>query len=280
MNLTLPSVMVFTTLTLSSTAAGQITEPSPKPPVGSPTSVPPLTPLPSSVPQPPATTDRPVSWKLLIPNVINDQKRIWTFPARLVQGQSWIPTAAVLGTTAGLVALDPVESGYFRRTSTFHGFNSIFTGNATSLGTIAAPLSLYVIGLARKDSKMRQTALLAGEAVADAEIVTTVLKDATSRLRPADVPPRGNFSDTWFEGGGSTLRGNGSFPSGHTIAAFSIATVIARRYGNHRWVPYAAYGMAAVVGFSRLSLSAHFLSDVFMGGALGYSISRFTVLRQ
>jgi membrane-associated phospholipid phosphatase len=38
--------------------------------------------------------------------------------------------------------------------------------------------------------------------------------------------------------------------------------------------------MAALVGFSRLSLSAHFLSDVFMGGALGYSISRFAVLRQ
>jgi membrane-associated phospholipid phosphatase len=212
--------------------------------------------------------------------VISDQKHIWTFPARLAQGQSWIPTAAVLGTTAGLVALDPVESGYFRCTSTFHGFNSVFTGNTTSLGMIAAPLSLYVIGMARKDSKMRQTALLAGEALADAEIVTTVLKDATSRLRPAGIPPGGNLSDTWFEGGRLTLRGNGSFPSGHTIAAFSIATVIARRYGNHRWVPYTGYGMAALVGFSRLSLSAHFLSDVFMGGALGYSISRYTVLRQ
>ena len=56
--------------------------------------------------------------------------------------------------------------------------------------------------------------------------------------------------------------------------------MIARRYGNHRWVPYAAYGMAALVGFSRLTLSAHFLSDVFMGGALGYTITRFTVLQE
>ena len=127
---------------------------------------------------------------------------------------------------------------------------------------------------------MQRTALLAGEAVADAEILTTILKDATKRVRPAGIPAGGNFSDSWFESSGSRLRGNGSFPSGHTIAAFSVATVIARRYGNHRWVPYAAYGMAALVGFSRLSLSAHFLSDVFMGGALGYSISRFTVLRQ
>jgi membrane-associated phospholipid phosphatase len=35
-----------------------------------------------------------------------------------------------------------------------------------------------------------------------------------------------------------------------------------------------------VVGFSRVSLSAHFVSDVFMGGMLGYSISRVVVLRQ
>ena len=197
-----------------------------------------------------------------------------------MQGQSWISTAAVLGTTAGLLALDPTEASYFRRTSSFHGFNNIFTGNATAIGTIAAPASLYFIGLVRKDSKMERTALLSGEALADAEILTTVFKDATKRVRPAGFPTRGNLNDSRFESSGSLLRGSGSFPSGHTIAAFSVATVVARRYGNHRWVPYAAHGMAALVGFSRLSLSAHFLPDVFMGGALGYSISRFTVLRQ
>lgn len=136
------------------------------------------------------------------------------------------------------------------------------------------------VGLIRKDSKMQSTALLAGEAIADSELVTTVLKDITGRVRPAAIPPNGNFSDTWFDSGGSLWRGRGSFPSGHAVAAFSVATVISRRYGRHRWIPYAAYGMAAVVGFSRLSLSAHFLSDVFMGSALAYSISRFTVLRQ
>lgn len=277
-------LMVLCTIGASSPAAGQTPEPDQTAPAGSPVSAPPQAPSPASqagpAPQPGPAVDRQVSWKLLLPSLISDQGRIWSFPARLVQGQSWIPTAAVLGTTAGLVALDPTEAAYFRRTSSFHGFNNIFTSNATVLGTIAAPASLYVIGLIRKDSKMQRTALLAGEAVGDAEILTTVLKDATKRVRPAGIAPHGNFSDSWFDSGGSFLRGNGSFPSGHTIAVFSVATVIARRYGNHRWVPYAAYGMAALVGFSRLSLSAHFLSDVFMGGALGYSISRFTVLRQ
>jgi membrane-associated phospholipid phosphatase len=107
-----------------------------------------------------------------------------------------------------------------------------------------------------------------------------VLKDAAKRVRPADIQLGGNYSDSWFESRGSFLRGNGSFPSGHTIAAFSVATVVARRYGNRKWIPYAAYGMAALVAFSRLSLSAHFVSDVFMGSVLGYSISRFAVLQQ
>jgi membrane-associated phospholipid phosphatase len=258
--------MVLSALAIPSWTSAQTTEPDQTPPAVSPTSAPDVA--------------RPVSWKLLLPNLLNDQKRIWWFPVRLVEGHHWIPTTAFLGSTAGFMAWDSAESAYFRRTSTFQGFNNVFTSNATQIGIIVAPISLYVIGSIRKDSKMRGTALLAGEAFADAEILATVLKDATRRMRPTGIPVGGNFSDSWFESGGSFLRGNGSFPSGHTIAAFSIATVVARRYGNHRWVPYAAYGMAALVGFSRLSLSSHFLSDVFVGGALGYSISSFVVLRQ
>jgi hypothetical protein len=50
------------------------------------------------------------SHRYLIPNILSDQEEIWTFPARLVQGQNWIPTAAILGTTAGVIALDPTEA--------------------------------------------------------------------------------------------------------------------------------------------------------------------------
>lgn len=234
---------------------------------------------PNTTPAAPAG-DRMVSWKLLAPNILDDQRRIWSFPAQLAQGRDWVPTAAFLGASAGLIALDPTEASYFRSNSFFRGFNNVFASNATAIGTILAPVSLYAAGWVRKDSKMEQTALFAGEAVADSEIVATVLKDATRRVRPATFPSQGNLSDSWFENRGSVVSASGGFPSGHTIAAFSIATVVARRYGNHRWVPYAAYGLAAVVGFSRLSLSAHFLSDVFVGGALGYSISRFSVLQQ
>jgi membrane-associated phospholipid phosphatase len=223
---------------------------------------------------------RPVSWKLLLPNILGDQKRVWLFPLQLRQKNNWIPTTIVLGATAGLAAVDTLDGPYFRRTESFHGFNQALTGNATSLGILIAPVSLYVAGLVRHDSKMKGTTLLAAEAVVDSEIVTTVFKGTSKRVRPAALPSGSSSPDTWFDSKGTFLGGGGSFPSGHTVEALSVATVFARRYGNHRWVPYVAYGLAAVVGLSGITLSAHFVSDVFMGGALGYSISRFAVGRQ
>lgn len=223
--------------------------------------------------------DRPVSWRELVPNFLCDQKAIWTFPTKLGEDHVWVPTVAVVGVTGALFAADPYEAPAFRNTKFFSDFNKAFPSTGTEIATIIAPVSLYAAGLVRRDSKMQHTALLAGEAVADAEVLTTVFKDLDRRRRPINTPKNESYWDSWFDAGGSRLSSHGSFPSGHTIAAVAIATVVAHRYREHRWVPYVAYGLAGVVGFSRLTLSAHYMSDVFAGAAFGYSISRFAVLR-
>lgn len=243
-------------------------------------SAPQQAPQPAPVPAPPAAFDRPISLARFVPDLASDQKKIWPFPLRLIHRKALLPAAAVLGVTAGLVALDPISARYFRNATAFNGFNKIFTGNATMYSTVATPVALYAAGLLRKDSKLQHTGLFAVETVADTYFVTTAMKDVDRRLRPIDIPANGNFSHSWFDDNNRYGLSDGSFPSGHMIAAVSVATVVARRYGNHRWVPYVAYGLSGLVGFSRLTLSAHFVSDVFMGGALGYSISRFVVLRQ
>jgi membrane-associated phospholipid phosphatase len=227
----------------------------------------------------PPVFDRPVSWKLMLPNLASDQKTIWTSPSHLNDRKYLIPALAFLGATAALIALDPYVAPTFRDTTDLNGFNKVFSGNNTAYATIAVPVVMYATSFAIHDTKMRNTALLSAEAVAGSEILATVLKEATNRRRPSGVPPDGNYWDTWFENG--KLQSNqGGFPSGHTIAAFSVATVVARRYRNHKWVPYVAYGLAGAVGFSRVSLNAHFVSDVFASAVLGYSISRFAVLRE
>ncbi|MGD1155207.1 MAG: phosphatase PAP2 family protein [Terriglobia bacterium] len=223
-------------------------------------------------------TGRPTTWRSLAPNILHDQQSIWTFPVKLAHGESWKPALAVTVAFGGLVALDAHDTPYFRRTRAFAGFNRAFSGTNTALATTLLPVSFYALGLVRKDSYATHTSLLAGEAAADGEILMWVLKNSTGRRRPIDIPPGGNYSDTWFESYRPPLNAHASFPSGHTIAAFSIATVFARRYGRHRWVPWVAYGTAGLIGFSRLTLQAHFPSDVFAGAAFGYVISRYVVL--
>jgi hypothetical protein len=101
-----------------------------------------------------------------------------------------------------------------------------------------------------------------GNYTADSEILAYVLKVSFKRARPHTLSPGDNYLDTSFESPGPFLHGSGDMPSGHTIAAFSSATIVARRYGNHRWVPYVSYGLAALVGFSRATLSEHFFADI------------------
>lgn len=227
-----------------------------------------------------ALSVREITWRALPANVLHDQKGIWLFPMQLAHGHHWIPTATVVGVSGGLLALDVHDVSYFRRTNSFSGFNSAFSGPITGLEIALVPAAMYSIGLMRKDSYAQETALLSGEAVVDSGILVIAMKDVSRRLRPSDIPPRGDYSDTFFRSP-KTITGQGSaFPSGHTILAFSVATVIARRYGrNHRWVPWLAYGTAGVMGFSRITLQSHFPSEVFLGAALGYSVARFDVLR-
>lgn len=60
--------------------------------------------------------------------------------------------------------------------------------------------------------------------------------------------------------------GSYSFPSGHSAAAFAGATLLRRHYPE--WTP-AFYTLAALVGFSRIYLGAHYPGDVCTGAISG-----------
>ena len=226
-----------------------------------------------------ADEDRDVTWKKLIPNILEDQKHIWTLPARLGdrKGRDWLASTVVVATTAGLVVADPHISGYFRsHETTYDGFNNLFSGGVTAAVTAAPPVAMLAFGMLRHDQKMTKTSLLVAEAVADVQVIQVVFKGATGRLRPTDVP-KGNLSDSWNDRSGFD-RFHSSFPSGHELTAMAVATVISHRYKQHRWVPILSYGIAGAIGVTRVAQGAHFTSDVFMGAALGYTVARFSVL--
>ena len=57
-----------------------------------------------------------------------------------------------------------------------------------------------------------------------------------------------------------------SFPSGHTASSMACARILAT---IDPWVGFAVFVYAALIGFSRIYLRTHYVSDVLAGGVIG-----------
>lgn len=145
----------------------------------------------------------------------------------------------------------------------------------TAMGNGAAAAAVlgvaYLSARRAHDDRFSEASSLAAESLLDAGIWIEALKSVTARVRP-DNPNASRF----FQYGGSQSN---SFPSGHAMGAFSVASVFAEYYRDTKWVPWVSYGTAALIGASRLVLGRHFPSDVVVGALLGTSIGRGVVAR-
>jgi membrane-associated phospholipid phosphatase len=128
----------------------------------------------------------------------------------------------------------------------------------------------WVYGKLAGDSEAVATGLDAAEAslIAGA-VIGPLLKTAIGRSRP--YQQEGVFHFRPFGGGMSA-------PSGHTTEAFTVAVVISEHYPQ-AWVRCLTYGIATLVGISRIQQNAHFASDVVSGALLGTLVGRTVLLR-
>jgi membrane-associated phospholipid phosphatase len=116
---------------------------------------------------------------------------------------------------------------------------------------------------------------LGTKSAAISALLVTVLKYTFERHRPYQDNPADPYQWDFYKG---KLKYR-SFPSGHTITAFSIATIIATEYNNTWYVPLICYSLASLAGLSRMNDNKHWASDVFMGAALGFSVSKMIYYR-
>lgn len=219
---------------------------------------------PTTSPSPtPQAKPTPTLEREFFKNILRDQKAIWTSPFHLRGSDArWLAplglaTAALIGTdrrTADKVA----EFDDQLRASRIVSYPGSIYGN----GAVAA--AFYFYGRARNDARARETGLLSLLALADSEIVAVSLKAIAGRSRPRALQHRGDF-----------FKGGRSFPSGHSMHAWAVATVIANEYHDRRFVQVSAYGIATAVSIARFTGRKHFLSDVLVGSAIGYGIGRY-----
>jgi hypothetical protein len=139
-----------------------------------------------------------------------------------------------------------------------------------------------VYGFAASDAKAKETAYLASEAFLTSGMWGIAIKALTSRQRPSTESEKaGEWSGPFGyfrKNKNQSISSFDAFPSGHTLTAFSIATVFAEQYSDHPIVPIFCYTAATLVGLSRITENAHWSSDVFVGGVLGYLTAKEIVL--
>jgi len=97
-------------------------------------------------------------------------------------------------------------------------------------------------------------------------LLAQVLKEFFRMPRPWEVFNHGEQYGYFIKD--ITRRGFSSFPSGHSTSVFALATMLAIFEKNK--IMNVFYVLTAVaVGYSRIYLGQHFLTDVLMGSFLG-----------
>jgi len=210
----------------------------------------------------PATASRPSeSGGIVVRSVkrfARDQGEIYSAPFHPANIK-W--DALLVAGTAGLMAVDRQAA---RAVPTHVPANiSRDLSNVGLIGTSVSVGTIWIYGLKTGDEHARETGELTLESLANTFTVYTLMQFASGRERPTEGTGNGRF---WIHNGF-----NSSFPAGHPMFTWAMASVVAHEYPKP-WVQWLAYGAAATVSAGRFNARMHYPSDILVGSTLGYLI--------
>jgi undecaprenyl-diphosphatase len=137
---------------------------------------------------------------------------------------------------------------------------------ATTYISIAAVLIVLGIAIIKKSKILRNKFFILASVLIGVLILSQGLKSVIYRDRPFTTH---SFIEKLSDGGGS------SFPSGHTLEAFAMATALSILFRKKK-IMIPVFIWAILVGYSRMALGVHYPSDVLggiiFGMALGWSV--------
>lgn len=93
-------------------------------------------------------------------------------------------------------------------------------------------------------------------------LINMLIKWVAGRHRPMNLFNNGQFGFDYFR----VIHESTSFPSGHTVTAFSLAAAISILFPR---LSIPAFTVAVAIGMTRILITAHYLSDVLAGAAIG-----------
>ncbi len=135
----------------------------------------------------------------------------------------------------------------------------IFITNSGPIIAGLIPLGFILYGLFAKRKDIRGYGYVIAASYLLSVIISNTLKYVVARPRPFTIYP---YIEKLSSGG------SGSFPSGHTSDAFSVAMAVSLLFPKRSVViPMLLWAM--LVGYSRMDLGVHYPSDVLGGVVIG-----------
>jgi len=137
--------------------------------------------------------------------------------------------------------------------------SSDILSNTTTFVSFGIPAGMGIYSLISKDKELLLDAVYIGSTLCEVAVISYGLKHTIRRERPyntyTDIICRDEVQSS-------------SFPSGHTSAAFSVATALSITYP--KWYIIApSFLWAGGVGFARMYEGVHYPTDILCGAALG-----------
>jgi membrane-associated phospholipid phosphatase len=124
---------------------------------------------------------------------------------------------------------------------------------------VTVPFCMIAAALITDNKALEENAYEVTAGLVISSILAEGLKKIVNRPRPYQTHPD-IYPDEWDD--------SPSFPSGHTAAAFSVATSLTLT--TKKWyIAVPAYAWAGAVGYSRLYLGQHYPSDLIAGAITG-----------
>ena len=211
----------------------------------------------------PGDTERPKPlFRKLFLNIVYDQEAIFTSPFH-VNRHNALEWLVPLAATGALITSDRDIANALENSRGQVRWGGRISNIGASYTLIPIVAGSYVYGAWRDSPKAREVGVLGTESLLDSLIVVGVLKEVFRRNRPDEKNP----GDFW--GGGT------SFPSGHAIQVWAIASLLDHEFKHQRIVGITAYSLAGIVSAARIAAQKHFASDVVAGGAMGWFIGRY-----
>lgn len=204
-----------------------------------------------------------------------------TQPRDSVQGRLFTATDAWLtgGFAVATAVVWPMDESLARRSQLPGNQNNATLKNTATAfrnladpGTVIISVGLWGAGRLTHDRTMAEIGLYSSEAIAASGVVGWVIKSVAGRARPrVNINRPRDFKLGRGFGASGDYQ---SFPSGHTLAAFSLAAAVTAESGKF-WpreqvlIGVVTYGGATLSGLSRMYNNAHWASDVVLGAGIG-----------